>query len=649
MKKCTILTRLLAVVALWACAPTAGAQVDDLYFPEFIRDEATYRYQQYIVPRSTLDKPVTLRQQLDQLLEDHTYHKAYVVQSHLGGMEYSVYRNVDELLDQDPVFLSYNLEEGKLSRKQFEMNTSVYLNFKDEYGKERCLIIHYRPRGFLDKSVYSRTSLMLPAYHQEDDYRSFNSNSSPILASYLTAFDVTDRTADMTQFKAVEESAVKKYNNRENLTDTETDCIAGINGEPNFASNHSYGNWLFRNNRYYDAYITLYPNFEMLKPIATPKQENIRQLLAEQSHQLGICAWKLGFHDTADFYLGLAAHEDESYRADYSTFVESRPYEATLNPENPSAALSVGQVLSILLDAREGHVTEGVCAIDGEYAKLDTPAEAWNFDLRKLCTDGPGNLTLAYSRTHRQNSPNDTVDKSKLCYDNNIIISSVKADDKRWRINVMVPNFRNSDYKQPRMKHHVPQGASFIIGSEETVLGGKRKRTYKALSADLEAAHRLHAEKRIMEALVLLMQMNHEIQAQPEKKRQEAKMKDLHAQVLYHIGFNLAELQQSKKAIPYLGKSLELKEATETRREYIANLSNTTDPRAFDMIKASLEQPLQDKKFENFLNRRYAYMLIEYERLDEAEAVLRKLLEDPDSESFARGELEYIQSLRKPE
>ena len=66
----------------------------------------------------------------------------------------------------------------------------------------------------------------------------------------------------------------------------------------------------------------------------------------------------------------------------------------------------------------------------------------------------------------------------------------------------------------------------------------------------------------------------------------------------------------------------------------------------FKSVKALAKNP-EDKQYRSLLNRRYAYMLIEYGMLDEAEAVLKTLLQDPDSKKFAEGELKYVEHLKK--
>ena len=79
----------------------------------------------------------------------------------------------------------------------------------------------------------------------------------------------------------------------------------------------------------------------------------------------------------------------------------------------------------------------------------------------------------------------------------------------------------------------------------------------------------------------------------------------------------------------------------------MAILSNIVDPRAFQVIREELLSDPKDQGYKNLLNRRYAFMLIEYGKLEEAEKILNKLLEDPSSASFAKTELEYIKQLRR--
>ena len=55
------------------------------------------------------------------------------------------------------------------------------------------------------------------------------------------------------------------------------------------------------------------------------------------------------------------------------------------------------------------------------------------------------------------------------------------------------------------------------------------------------------------------------------------------------------------------------------------------------------------RPFLQFLYRRKAYVLIELRRLDEAEHLLRQMVDDPENSDFALDELAYIQRLREKE
>ncbi len=50
--------------------------------------------------------------------------------------------------------------------------------------------------------------------------------------------------------------------------------------------------------------------------------------------------------------------------------------------------------------------------------------------------------------------------------------------------------------------------------------------------------------------------------------------------------------------------------------------------------------------FVAFLCRRKAYLLVDSERYDEADELLRKLVKDPESNEFALHELAYVQKKR---
>lgn len=627
---------------------TMNAQ-DDFFWQEFVKDEATYQSQAIQLPRASYNKPLTLRQQLESVVGEFNYTKGVLVQSYMGGIEYSVCKNVNELLDTDPVMLSFDRGEDQLKRKQFEMNTSIYLYYKDSYGKDCCLVVHTRPRGFLNKVIYTRTSIMLPSQREADDFRTFASKSAPIAISYLTAFDVIDMTTDLAEFERIKESAIKNYNEDKELSEIEEECVVGLREQDELWNNKSYGYHLYDSNRYYDAFVTLEPLYDNLKAYIRPDYTEMNDIFYETSHKMGMSMWKLGFNETAAYYLSVASYGVEKYRGDYNEFIKSTKGQnrVPIDARNDSK-VTVRDFLSIILDADYGNLREGIANIDGEIQKLATREEVYAYDIKNLCTESASSLTLTYTRTGYEREEKDFEDGSKLFFENNIIFSSVKVDKDRWRINVLVPNFKTRDFKKGDDEFNIPYTTSFIVGTNEAgVSNRKSSKSYSALVDRYNEIGQKSDEGRFLENIILLERLEADICSLPHKERSDKKMAELESQILFDKGFLLQELVVTPKAAAVLAESIRIQSDTQKMQEYISILSNIVDPRVFEIIKTELQENHKDKSYYNFLNRRYAYMLIEYGMIDEAEIILKRLLDDPDSETFARQELEYIKSLRR--
>ena len=622
---------------------------DNFFWQEFVKDEATYQSQTIQLPRASFDKPLTIRQQLESVVGEINYTKGTLVQSYMGGIESRVYENINELLDSDPVMLSFDKGEDQLKRKQFEMNTSIYLYYKDSYGKDCCLVVHTRPRGFLNKAIYTRTSIMLPSQSEDDDFRTFSSKSAPIAISYLTAFDVVDMTKDIAEFERIKESAIKNYNEERELSDIEEECIIGLREQDELWHNKSYGYHLYDNKRYYDAFVTLEPLYDYLKSYIRPDYTDMNDIFYETSHKMGMSMWKLGFNETAAYYLSVASFGEEKYRGDYNEFIKSTKGRNRIPVDGRSdSKVTVRDFLSIILDADYGNLREGIANVNGEIQKLATREEVYAYDIKNLCTEAASNLTLTYTRTGYEREEKDYEDDSKLFFENNIIFSSVKVDKDRWRINVLVPNFKIRDFKKGDDEFNVPYTASFIVGTNETKKSIKKSsKSYSSLADRYKEFAPLSDEGRFLESVILLERIEADICSLSQKERSRQKMARLESQVLYTRGYLLQELLVAPKAAAVLAESIRIESDVLKMREYISILSNIVDPRVFEIIKAELQEDQKDKAYLNFLNRRYAFMLIEYGMIDEAEVILKQLLNDPASESYARKELEYIESLRK--
>lgn len=130
------------------------------------------------------------------------------------------------------------------------------------------------------------------------------------------------------------------------------------------------------------------------------------------------------------------------------------------------------------------------------------------------------------------------------------------------------------------------------------------------------------------------------------------------AEVAYLAGFCYNQLRQYRRAYYYLELTLPLHRVNYTE-EYINCLVNGGDFRAstvIDELMAEIEnmQAADDgvhgqsnmEPFLNFLKRRKASVCISQQKYDEAEALLKKMLDDPDNSDFALSELAYIQKIK---
>lgn len=167
----------------------------------------------------------------------------------------------------------------------------------------------------------------------------------------------------------------------------------------------------------------------------------------------------------------------------------------------------------------------------------------------------------------------------------------------------------------------------------------------------------LFGQKRYLEALQHLENAFIVLHRQYHKMGPSAREKFFSA--CYFIGFCYSELRLYKQAYYYLEMTIPLRRVTYTE-EYINILVNSHDFRAIDVINGLLTelenaQAIDDDEdspqehmigFINFLKRRKAYVYIDLERYDEAEKLLKKMLDEPENSDFAISELAYIRKLK---
>ncbi|MCR5078144.1 MAG: hypothetical protein K6A82_08935 [Prevotella sp.] len=168
---------------------------------------------------------------------------------------------------------------------------------------------------------------------------------------------------------------------------------------------------------------------------------------------------------------------------------------------------------------------------------------------------------------------------------------------------------------------------------------------------------RLYQQKRYLEAVVSLENAFHQLH--DGFQQLDSSEREVFFEVCYMLGFCYNDLRQFERSFFYLSFTLGLNRITYAE-EYVNCLVNMGDFRSLMCIEgiiAELRHATNDdegeeavdpklRQFLQFLYRRKAYVLVEMRRLDEAETILRPMLNDPDNGDFALTELAYIQQLR---
>ena len=130
----------------------------------------------------------------------------------------------------------------------------------------------------------------------------------------------------------------------------------------------------------------------------------------------------------------------------------------------------------------------------------------------------------------------------------------------------------------------------------------------------------------------------------------------LYYEVCYYIGFIYVDLNMYDKAFYYLYMA-QTQHSIGATQEFANCLCNMNDPSAKQYLQSKINEVVEimNKSEEEaerlydfylFLKRRYVYVLIEQGGYDEAESILKKMIENEECVGFANDELDYIKKQR---
>ena len=222
-------------------------------------------------------------------------------------------------------------------------------------------------------------------------------------------------------------------------------------------------------------------------------------------------------------------------------------------------------------------------------------------------------------------------------------------------------DLRSTKQLQDEFVYMWKEAKSKVANGEENQLTEEQRLIANVESVDaarfVYRSRTLYRQKRYYEAISCLENAYRLLNSNIDKKSVEER--NLFLEVCYMLGFCYNELQQYDRAYYYLTFVTGINR-TLYAEEYVNCMIYLGDYRSLMTIDGILEDLhnsiVEDEEgeveqsvhpFLQFLYRRKAYVLVELHRLDEAEEMLRQMIDDPESGDFALDELAYIQQLRE--
>lgn len=222
-------------------------------------------------------------------------------------------------------------------------------------------------------------------------------------------------------------------------------------------------------------------------------------------------------------------------------------------------------------------------------------------------------------------------------------------------------DLRSTKQLQDEFVYMWKEAKSKVANGEESQLTEEQRLIANVESVDaarfVYRSRTLHRQKRYYEAISCLENAYRLLNSNIDKKSLEER--NLFLEVCYMLGFCYNELQQYDRAYYYLTFVTGVNR-TLYAEEYVNCMIYLGDYRSLMTIDGILEDLhnsiVEDEEgeveqsvhpFLQFLYRRKAYVLVELHRFDEAEEMLRQMIDDPESGDFALDELAYIQQLRE--
>lgn len=681
--------------------------VDAMELSSFIHLESVYQHQEIKFPRCTNNKHLTVGTVLHEIfnVDPDAVVKMGVTQRESGETKCS------EISKED--IWTYNLVDSVLT-SEYEghrtwgqmIETVLIVTCID-----RHFILTLNGLGGLATIKYMRLNILSPNNSSVDDCVS-NAKSSnlPTTISFVISYSESDNNPELQKYEDIEKKVLAKQKTGNDYDEIERQYI---HGKFEFQGYYyiGYGKWLFEQERYYDAYVTLIRAFNLLKSNLDDTNTNVMQAYYDVCCKLGECLDKLGRNEEAAYYFRLGAPglnvEQANHRAlslakmgnpiainemndwlelvaqskgsheNWSEEIKNMGVNVPLelsNYKNKTSeilskevscdnGLTLGYILNLIFGIEPKHIFSEMYIFDTCQNKfnetIDSPEAIVNY---KLNTTEAKDKTFIFSITRAHYNYNDSVDKSILCIHAPVVISTHSIKDAKgrelMRVDAIRGNFPNDDDNVAFTRYNVPEHTSFILSVDEGISFGQTKdelvkcnNTVVDLTSNGQVIEAYKLSKWIFDCT--LVQMTDQLGCKFETEDQD--LWNLLFEACYHLGFALMEINKMESACYYLEISSQGMHS-QAVQEYINCLCNTQDPlaiSAIDSVISNSPKPENEEElkawnsFMAFLNRRKAYVLIDLKKFKEARELLNEMLNNPLCKEFAERELQYLNSLER--
>lgn len=673
----------------------------------FIRLESAYRHQEIVLRRATEVSRLCLG---EFLFTFFNFKKTSIETLAVMYREAEFGSSASEEMITDPdeiwsfdlfsTILKNKTDEGHYTHGMFHETTIVAQSETKNY------ILTMIGLGGTDTIKYMRVTLLVPDTNFKDDSASLKTNNAPISTSCILSYSEVENNPELLTYEIVENNVNRKHQSNEEFDELEREYIYG-QFEFNGGYYIGYGNWLFSQNRYYDAYSILERAFNYLRNDLDESDPKIMQVYYKVCNTIGHCLTKMDREDEASYfykqgspatsldepnYLALSyarlgnptainimnnwmimvaqqKRSHENWSEDTKQFTVDVPeslsiYKVKVDKylsENPiyREQFTIGDILNLFFGIKRKNLAKCMFIYDTTSKsfsnRLEDSDAIYDFS---VCA----NKIYVLSCTHVHYITNDDEDKSILCHNAPIVISTHSIDasnsNATMRIDLHRCNFSNNDDKRNFVRRNDPQSATFCIGNLEkfdfstdndSLLNAIRKAIELVDQRRMFEAYQL--SKWVFECTSTKLKDENGIQFESKDEL----LWEIFFESSYQIGYTLMELGKIYTAAYYL----EIASHSSSYRnvqEYINCLSNSKDPQALEVVEDVIKRspkPESDEDMEEwnfhmaFLKRRKAYILIDKNRISEARILLQEMANEPLNKGFAQRELQYLENLER--